>query len=316
MAIVIPTTTEEGEHILPDGVELYTKTWKPSTPPVALVVFIHGFSDHINAYNTLFPTLASRRIQICGFDQRGWGRSVTSPASRGLTGPTSMVLADMTSFLRVQLERNRENVPVFLMGHSMGGAQVLQYAARGPIEVRRQLRGYLAEAPFIALHQDSQPARLTVVAGRLVAKLLPRRQMVQKINPEAMSRDPEICRQYDADELCHDTASLEGLAGMLQRGKELERGEIMIADREGMSIWAGHGTEDRVCSFEATKRLVERMNVKDKEFRIYDGWYHKLHAEPGEDKAIFANEVADWILKRAGRYEGQTRDVIQGRSKL
>lgn len=310
--------TEEGEHILPDGVNVYTKTWKPSTtPPAALVVFIHGFSDHINAYYTLFPTLASRGIQTCGFDQRGWGRSVTSPSSRGLTGPTTTVLADITSFLQAQLAQSQDNnVPVFLMGHSMGGAQVLQYAARGPIEVRRQLRGYLAEAPFIALHRDSQPARFTVVAGRLAAKVLPRRQMVQKIDPQTMSRDPEVCRNYDADELCHNTGTLEGLAGMLQRGEELEKGETWIADREGTSIWVGHGTGDKLCSFEATHRLMERMDVKDKEFRIYDGWFHKLHAEPGEDKLIFANEVADWILRRAGRDTGQTRDAIEGRSKL
>lgn len=185
------------------------------------------------------------------------------------------MLADITSFIQAQLQRNQDNVPVFLMGHSMGGAQVLQYAARGPIEVRRQLRGYIAEAPFIALHRDAQPARFTVVAGRLAAKILPRRQMVQKLDCNAMSRDPEVCREFDQDELCHDTGTLEGLAGMLQRAEELDKGELRITDREGMGIWVGHGTADKVCSFEATRRLMERMDLKDKEFRIYDGWFHK-----------------------------------------
>ena len=164
---------------------------------------------------------------------------------------------------------------MFLMGHSMGGAQVLQYAARGPIEVRRQLRGYLAESPFIAFHRDGQPPRLKVLAGRVAARFLPRQQLVQKLDAKAMSRDPSVCEAYAKDGLCHDTGTLEGLAGLLRRAEELDNGEITIEDGEGVKIWVGHGTGDRVCSFEATESLMARLPVKDKKFKIYDGWFHK-----------------------------------------
>ena len=30
----------------------------------------------------------------------------------------------------------------------------------------------------------------------------------------------------------------------------------------------------------------------------YLGWFHKLHAEPGDDRITFANDVANWIFKR------------------
>lgn len=68
-------------------------------------------------------------------------------------------------------------VPLFLMGHSMGGAEVLQYAARGPSEIRSQIRGYIVESPYLALHPSSQPSWFTVVAGRLAARVVPKRQM-------------------------------------------------------------------------------------------------------------------------------------------
>lgn len=181
----------------------------------------------------------------------------------------------MTSIIETQLKKNVEKVPVFLMGHSMGGAQVLQWIARGPVELKRQLRGYLAESPFVALHKDSQPARFTVVAGRMAGRLMPKRQMVQKLNSNMMSRDPEVCRQYDADTLCHDTGTLEGLAGMLQRAEELEKGTIVIKDEDGLRLWVGHGSGDKVCSFEATQGLMDRVQAKDKVFRAYDGWFHK-----------------------------------------
>lgn len=208
-----------------------------------------------------------------------------------------------------------KQIPLFLMGHSMGGAEILQYAARGPREVRSQITGYVAESPYIALHPSAQPSRFTVVVGRLAAKIVPNRPMVQKLESKWLCRDPVVCKEWAEDPLCHDTGTLEGLSGMLDRADELNRGLVII--REGR-VWVGHGTEDRVCSFDATRGWFERLGVQDKDFKPYDGWYHKrertperieaesananlsiVHAEPGEDKITFANDIADWMLARA-----------------
>ena len=205
------------------------------------------------------------------FDQRGWGRSVHNVSQRGLTGPTSQVLADITSVISSQLSTA---LPLFLMGHSMGGAEVLHYAARGPPDIRKQIRGYLVESPFIALHPSAQPNKLVVVAGRLAGRVMPRRQMVQKLEAKWLCRDESVCKAWLEDELCHDTGTLEGLAGMLSRAEELEKGNVVIEDQE-KPFWVGHGNEDRVCYFEASKKWFERLKAQDKEFRSYDGWYHK-----------------------------------------
>ncbi|KAF7564789.1 hypothetical protein PtrM4_042230 [Pyrenophora tritici-repentis] len=39
-------SVEEGEFALPDGKQLYTKTFRTDGPAKARLVFIHGFSDH------------------------------------------------------------------------------------------------------------------------------------------------------------------------------------------------------------------------------------------------------------------------------
>ena len=112
------------------------------------------------------------------FDQRGWGRSVQMPSQKGLTGPTTTVLNDISSILKpILATATLMSVPLFLMGHSMGGAEVLQWAARGPPDMRSQMRGYLAESPYLTLHPAAQPGHFTATAGRLAAKVLPKRQM-------------------------------------------------------------------------------------------------------------------------------------------
>ena len=91
-----------------------------------------------------------------GFDQRGWGRSVQTLSQRGLTGPTTTVLNDISSVVASLLPKAASmSVPIFMMGHSMGGAEVIQWAARGPSDMRSQIRGYVAESPYLALHVGS-----------------------------------------------------------------------------------------------------------------------------------------------------------------
>lgn len=102
---------------------------------------------------------------------------------------------------------------------------------------------------------------------------MPHYQMVNKLDERLLSRDPEVVRQIAEDPLCHDTGTLEGLAGMLDRAHELESGMVTLRDDQA-SVWLSHGTEDQICDFEATRRVYERMEVEDKEFKVYEGWYH------------------------------------------
>ena len=246
-------------------------------PAKAILVFIHGFSDHCNAYGTFFPALTSKGVAVHSFDQRGWGRSVHKDTEKGLTGPTTTVLADITSFIKTLLP---SPVPLFVMGHSMGGAEVLCYAAEGDKEVIKNVRGWLFEAPFISFHKDSKPNALTVVMGRLAGKILPNRQMVFKLDEKLLSRDPQVQKDFVADKLCHDTGTLEGLAGNLDRAQALESGKVRVPKDAGEGgkarIWLSHGDADGVCDYHGTEKVFGFMgDIDDKELKMYKGWYHK-----------------------------------------
>jgi acylglycerol lipase len=140
--------------------------------------------------------------------------------------------------------------------------------------VARKLRGILAEAPYIRLHPDAEPNRLTVIAGRLAKKVLPHYQMVNKLNLDNISHDPVENKAIGDDPLCHDTSTLEGLAGMLDRAEELDKGKVVIEDREGCGFLITHGMDDKITSCEASKNFFEKLQVKDKTLKLYDGCYH------------------------------------------
>ncbi|KAF4553985.1 Serine aminopeptidase-like protein 3 [Elsinoe fawcettii] len=290
-------TESEGKHTLQDGLQLYTKTYLAS-PETARLLFLHGFSDHSGNYTDLHPYLASRGISVYSFDQRGWGRSVPSPSHRGLTGPTPQVMADITSLLRTLLP---SPVPVFLMGHSMGGAEALFYTSTDPDSLVSQLRGTVALAPLIALHPRTRPNIVTVTLGRLAGRFLPSRKMVNKLDPTLLSRVETKNLEWANDPLNHDTGTLEGLAGMLDRGMLLETGQVTLGKgkHEGgrSRVLVVHGTGDEINDVKGSRDWVEKSEAEDKRFWELDGWYHNLHVEP--EKEMFRKEVAEWILERA-----------------
>ena len=268
--------TTETKTKLDDGFEVYTKTWKATGQEKARILFLHGFTDHCNNYNDVFNHLASRGITVRGFDQRGWGKSVTTKSQRGQTGPTSRVHADISFMLRKLLSDG--STPVFILGHSMGGAESLTYSSEDPDQLLKQVRGTVASAPLIALHPSTRPFSISVLLGRLAAWVMPNFQLVNHLDKSFLSHDDKMNQAYVDDPLNHDTGTLEGMAGMLDRAADLDSGKILLQDGKHQGgqtrVVVLHGDGDQGNEFDASKRFVERIPVKDKEFFAMPGLYH------------------------------------------
>ncbi|KAI2643280.1 alpha/beta hydrolase [Xylaria nigripes] len=286
---------EEGTFNV-DGASLFTKTWLPEGPVKSKMIMIHGFSDHVNRYYEFFLYLAERGIAVYGFDQRGWGRSATKPSDQGKTGPTSRVLADMAAFIRTQLP---SDVPVFVLGHSMGGGQALTLAATPEYEdLIAQIRGWILESPFVGFAPEIEPSWFVVASGRLASHVMPYFKLYSPISPEDMSRDPEVQASIKADPLMHNYGTLEGLASMLDRTNDLSSGRL-VPSKNVSSLFMAHGTADKTTSFGKSKEWFDRhqTRIPDATFKAFEGFAHELHADLGKEE--FYEDVASWILARS-----------------
>jgi acylglycerol lipase len=210
------------------------------------------------------------------------------------------------------------------MGHSMGGGQVLNYIFHPESPYNREtynrpnFTGVLLYSPLIAIDPASRPSKLTVSAGRVVAKLVPNKQRYSPLDHSLLSRNEDVVREVMADELCHDTGTFEGLAGMLDRGIFLEgmfaAGPKAWVESE-LPFWFGHGDGDRITSYAAVKDFVEALteNGGDVKFCTYEGAYHKLHAELPETTERFLADVKAWILSKVpGKKEAVVQHEVEG----
>jgi acylglycerol lipase len=188
------------------------------------------------------------------------------------------------------------NIPLFLIGHSMGGGVALTYAYSGAH--REKLAGCVVWSPMIDTAPETRPLSLVVAAGRIAAKVFPGHKLVNKLDGSFMSRDPTVCEEFAKDTLCHDTGTLLGIAEMLDRGKKLMDPEVGKRFPQELPMLVLHGSGDKITCCKASRKFTENLKVRDKTFKEYEGWYHKLHAEPEEDRIKFANDVVDWVKAR------------------
>ena len=57
-----------------------------------------------------------------------------------------------------------------------------------------------------------------------------------------------------------------------------------------------HGSADKVCSPEGTKRFYRELILAQKEMKIYEGMYHELFNEIKKEEVF--HDVEQWFEKR------------------
>ncbi|MGH7703703.1 MAG: alpha/beta hydrolase, partial [Gemmatimonadales bacterium] len=111
------------------GLTLTYQSWRPrDRSPHAVVIAVHGLGDHSGLYAPGVEHLVPRGYAWYGFDLRGHGRS---PGPRGHIQSWAEYREDLRAFLGLigEMEPGRTR---FLLGNSLGGLIVLDYALHYP----------------------------------------------------------------------------------------------------------------------------------------------------------------------------------------
>ncbi|KAI1302094.1 hypothetical protein EDD11_005743 [Mortierella claussenii] len=292
MSTVTDKLTSKEEWITTeDGHELYTKTWYPVGTPVAAIVFVHGLGEHIVRYDHVFEEFSKAGFQVSAFDQRGFGQTGKKSKALGSSGGYDKAIPDITAALK---RGEIEGVPLFLMGHSYGGGLVLNYDCIGPL--RSKLAGVIASAPLILTSPPTRPHSIKVGLVGAISTVLPSLQIPVGLSSKFISRDVQEVAKYDSDPLVHGYITTKGLYDMLTNG------ELLLTERfkhieKDVPLLICHGDKDGLTDHAASKEFFDKVDVKDKEFKVYEDHYHELHNEPEDDRKVVIDFYIQWIKK-------------------
>jgi acylglycerol lipase len=268
-----------------DGVRLFEQVWRPvGATPTAMLVIVHGLKDHSSRYADLARQLVAKGIVVHAFDLRGHGRS---EGDRVWVHDFEQYVDDLDVFVD-RVRKAEPGLPLFLFGHSMGGAIVTLHAIdKKPPD----LAGLILSAPALELDVAAPTRGFAHVASTLTPRLA-----IMSLDDDKFSRDPAAVKAMREDPLIYDDNGPARTAG------ELLNAVSEIQDRMEevkVPLLLLHGTKDEVTSPEGSREMARRAGSKDKTLKLYEGYYHDLLHEPAADRAKVSADLLNWIEARA-----------------
>ncbi|HHY09453.1 MAG TPA: alpha/beta hydrolase [Firmicutes bacterium] len=291
-----------------DQEEIYVRLWEDVKNPRAILQLAHGMAEHIERY-CRFAAACNKEGVICfGGDHRGHGKTGEKSGSPGYFAPKEGFERAVDDLYQLNLwQRNRHpNLPIFLLGHSMGS-----------FLARRYLQKYGDSIDGAILMGSSGNPGFAAVLGKLIARLQMRKDpsapspLLDAIvfrgynkgikNPRTkfdwLSTDPQEVDLYEQDPHCGQVFSsgfFYDLFTGLQRihsdaliekiPKELP---LLILSGEADPVGGqGRGIREFAAQY-------ERHGIKDLEVILYPGMRHELLNEIGKEKVTA--DILAWL---------------------
>jgi len=251
--------------------------------PKALVVLAHGQGEHSGRYTRVAEYVTRNGYAFYAQDLRGHGRSA---GKRGHVERFDDYLADLSHMIGIASEKN-PTVKTFIYGHSLGGLVVLNYAEKHGNEIA----GVIATGPLLGLKMKVSPLKTSL--GKMLSSIVPTFTMGTGLDPSLLSHDQEVVRAYVSDPLVHGVATARFYTELLQTSWDT----IRSAEKLRLPCLLMQAGADGIVDASVTTAFFKQAGSPDKTLKVYDGWYHEIHNEPGWESVL--KDIDSWISARA-----------------
>jgi len=253
-----------------DGINLHGRIDAPESPKAVCVV-VHGLAEHYGRYDYLAEKLVADGFAVVRFDHRGHGRSEGKPV---YYADRTEIVKDTDVFVELA-KAEFPGLPLFMLGHSMGGFGTASYGTTFPGKIDYY-----------------------VVSGALTRNMLGSPDFDASISddvyvPNALGdgvcSDPAVGAAYMSDPLVGKEISVKIF-------RVLQDGTIWLADNAKAfvdPVLILHGANDGLVSPKDSLRFYDEIGSTDKSLRIYAGLMHEVFNEYKKDRVI--RDAIEWM---------------------
>jgi alpha-beta hydrolase superfamily lysophospholipase len=275
------STRKESELAGVGGLRIYWQAWLPDTAPRSVIAIAHGASEHSGRYAHVAARLVADGHAVYAIEHRGHARSEGPPA---LIDRLANAVADLHCLV-LHAAGAHAGIPVFLLGHSMGGTVAVAYA----LAHQDRLDGLILSGPLAALEAAPPHMRL---AGRVLSAIAPRLPLIS-IDASLISRDPAAVQAYLEDPLVYHGKLPARTVAELARAIDSFPEAVPTITIPTLIMY---GTADGLCPPAGSLMLAERIGATDKTLLAYDGLYHEIFNEPEQHRVL--DDLCAWLAAR------------------
>ncbi len=308
---------KEFYYLSQDGVtRIHAAAWIPDGRIRAVLQICHGMVEYIERYGEFAEYLASKGYCVAGNDHLGHGKSVRDEEQFGYFAEKDgnrCVIEDI-HWLRKQLEKAYPDVPLFMLGHSMGSFLLRQYLV--------QYGEGLAGAVIMG---TGHHGNVELAAGQALCRLIAgvkgwhhRSRLVNQLGMGSYNRhfrpgesdsdkdwitsDTQRRRAYENDPLCSFIFTVNGYYWMFEGMKTLTKKKRIEKIPKDIPLLLVSGGEDPVGGFGKGVGKVYRRylacGLRNVTMKLYPGDRHEILNE--RDRRQVYEDIYAWMETQRG----------------
>lgn len=262
--------------------ELFYRSLLPMSVQLILVM-IHGAGQHSGQFSDLGRYCWQHHIAFYAMDLRGFGQST---GQRGHVYSFEEYLDDLEAFLRL-IRKLHPQIPIFLLGHSLGGTIAIRYGQ----ERKTLIRGAVLSAP--ALRINLQIPKYIHHASHVLSRITPRLSVDLNKWHHVLARLSLLSSASleEMDPLSTNQYSARWLTELLSNGS---RSFSKVNDFQ-ISALCLCGENDSLIDPAAVQEFHDFLQVQDKKCIIFPDSNHRLLQD--KKKVVVYQHIVNWLLE-------------------
>ena len=252
--------------------------------PRGIIFLFHGMHCASIYFTHLAKKFFEEGYAVVAFDQEGHGKS---------EGPRGNIISledyslDCEKFVTMAKTHYPFDTPIYLLGHSMGGALSVMLALKRP----ELIRGILLFAPAIGIDPNFEPFLQKLV--RCLNSCCPGIG-TQKIDQKLASNNPYYPGYFaDCPDYYSEKVNARTFVAMMDGMKNLQ----LVSENVTTPLIILQGGQDKITSHVIANEFYKKCKSIDKEYVFYEEMYHTIPHE--KEIGEILDKCINWINTRS-----------------
>lgn len=290
---------------------LNTVIWETEKEPVGVLQIVHGMAEYIDRYDDFAKYMTEHGFNVIGHDHLGHGYSVSDERDYGFFAEENgdkIIIEDMHSITQYAKEK-WEELPNFILGHSMGSFCLRQYLTKYSNDVFGAIimgTGWIPSAAAllgktIATNTCKSKGSHTVNPLLIKLTLEPYNKPFApaRTNCDWLSKDEKQVDLYVNDKLCGFDFTAGAYKDFFTVLEKIAKNRQLIGMRKSLPILITSGSVDPVGGKKACEKLnaqYKRSGIDDVTLKLWENDRHEILNEL--DKSDVYRYICTWLKSK------------------
>ena len=285
--------------------------WETEKEPIGVLQIVHGMAEYIDRYDNFAKYMTEHGFNVIGHDHLGHGHSVSDEHDYGFFAEENgdkIIIEDMHSVTQYAREK-WEDLPNFILGHSMGSFCLRQYLTKYSNDVFGAIimgTGWIPSAAAllgktIATNTCKSKGSHTVNPLLIKLTLEPYNKPFApaRTNCDWLSRDEKQVDLYVNDKLCGFDFTAGAYKDFFTVLEKIAKNRQLIGMRKSLPILITSGSVDPVGGKKACEKLnaqYKRCGIDDVTLKLWENDRHEILNEL--DKSDVYDYIYNWLKSK------------------